>query len=121
MPWTPDPTKLICEFQVPKTRTWGSEDDEAFKKEVLAAAVKAGLQKSSANQYGFVIDVAFPASLRGKKRQEPDVENVPKLVIDAFTGYLYPDDNINYVRAVHVCGQWSEGPGASTGVKIYAM
>lgn len=32
----------------------------------------------------------------------PDVENIPKLIVDAFTRVLYEDDNIHFVREVQV-------------------
>jgi hypothetical protein len=121
VPWTPDPANLVCQFTVPFARTWGTTTDKDTRTAILAAAQQKGLLADSSGQaYGFVIDVAFPTMRRGWRRQEPDIENVPKLVVDAFTGYLYPDDNVNFVRAVHVHGDWSSGEPSTT-VWIYRI
>ena len=34
------------------------------------------------------------------------MENIPKLIVDAFTGLLYPDDNLHHVRGVQVEADW---------------
>jgi Holliday junction resolvase RusA-like endonuclease len=49
----------------------------------------------------------------------PDIENVPKLIIDAFTGILYPDDNLNFVRGVQVEAEW--GPDAAEQAEVWIL
>lgn len=66
-------------------------------------------------------------------RRPFDIENVPKLIIDAFclrqierdgsshkSLGLYPDDTIDYVRVLHVEGERVAGPEESTRVEIIA-
>ena len=47
------------------------------------------------------------------------MENIPKLVVDAFTGLLYPDDNLHYVRGVQVEAEWGPAEEEKTEVWIY--
>jgi Holliday junction resolvase RusA-like endonuclease len=41
-----------------------------------------------------------------RQGQVPDVDNIPKLLAEAFTDLLYPDDNSNHVRGVQVEAEW---------------
>lgn len=47
-------------------------------------------------------------------RGKPDLDNVAKLVLDALSGYAYPDDN--YVEAILVRREWADAD--SVAVKL---
>ena len=60
------------------------------------------------------------AASRGRYAyQIPDVENIPKLIVDAFTVVLYPDDNLKYVRGVLVEAELSADETEYAEVWIY--
>jgi Holliday junction resolvase RusA-like endonuclease len=96
----------VVNFTLPRVQTWGSSNDAGYKEQVREAAV---LTPDIAGQYDwfvFCIRSAVGES-RGKwRKQAPDVENIPKLVVDAFTSLLYPDDNLHHVRGVQVEADW---------------
>lgn len=54
-------------------------------------------------------------------RQIPDVENIPKLIVDAFTGVLYHDDNLNHVRGVQVEVGWGPDDQERAEVWIFGL
>jgi hypothetical protein len=92
----------IAHFWVPRVKTWGGLGDAQFREEVRrAAALPAGAGR---NCDGFICCIwCVVGESRGKwARNVPDVENMPILVVDTFTGTLYFDDNLNHVRAVQV-------------------
>lgn len=121
MAWTPNEAKLLQRFVVAGTKTWGSQGDEDFKYSIRQEAEYVGVRPSPGRRYGFVIEVAFDSKFRGNKHPGPDVDNIPKLVVDAFTGWLYPDDNMDHVGAIHVSGEWADGDPPSTTVAIYEL
>jgi Holliday junction resolvase RusA-like endonuclease len=104
MPIFEFPSGLVemAHFSVPRIQTWGSSRDQEFKEQVRRAA---GLQQGAGSGYlwfVFVIRCEVAQPRLKIPRQIPDVENIPKLIVDAFTGVLYPDDDIRYVRGVQV-------------------
>jgi Holliday junction resolvase RusA-like endonuclease len=104
----PLPTGLteVTHFTLPRVQTWGRPDDAAYKEQIREAAA---LTASMAGQYAwFVFCIRGDLNeSRGKwQHQVPDVENIPKLIVDAFTGLLYPDDNLHHVRGVQVEANW---------------
>jgi len=70
-------------------------NDKAFRHKVRE---RAALSPDTGREYAwFVFHIhAIVGGSRDKPRQVPDVENIPKLIIDAFTGVLYDDDNLNF-------------------------
>jgi Holliday junction resolvase RusA-like endonuclease len=71
---------------------------------IKTSSARAGSQSSAldASRYAF---------------QVPDVENIPKRIVDAFTGLLYPDDNLHRVPGVQVETEW--GPDAQQRTEIW--
>ena len=115
----PKGLELVAHFLVSRVQTWGSSRDQEFKTLVREAA---GLSSIADGKYdGFVFSIhAVLARSRGSKvKQVPDVENIPKLIVDAFSGILYPDDNLHYVRAVQVEAEFSRDEQEKTEVWIY--
>ena len=53
------------------------------------------------------------------QNQIPDVDNIPKLIVDAFTGILYRDDNLNSIRGVQVEAEW--GPDAAEHAEVWIL
>ena len=47
------------------------------------------------------------------------MENIPKLIVDAFTGIIYADDNLDYVRGVQVEAVFGPDEQESVEVWIY--
>ena len=75
----------------------------------------------------------FRICVRKAGRRPFDIENVPKLIIDAFCARqierdgsphtslgLYPDDTIDHVQILHVEGERVQGPDESTRIEIIA-
>ncbi|MDD5367867.1 MAG: RusA family crossover junction endodeoxyribonuclease [Anaerolineaceae bacterium] len=92
----------VARFSIPRVQTWGSSHDQEYQQTVRE---RAGLSNELASQYAwFVFSIhCIVNKSRGQVvRQIPDVENIPKLIVDAFTGLLYPDDHIHHVRGVQV-------------------
>ncbi|MBN1954814.1 MAG: RusA family crossover junction endodeoxyribonuclease [Anaerolineae bacterium] len=110
----------VAHFSVPRIRTWGSHEDVEFKEQVRRAS---GLGPEDAERYEwFVFSLRCVVTRsRDKPGQVPDVENMPKLVVDAFTGLLYPDDNLHHVRAVQVEAEWGADERERTEVWIHGL
>lgn len=112
---------LVAHFTVPKVRTWGSKEDQVFKQQLRSIS---GLKPGDGDAYtwfAFRIVCRLAKSRERIKHQVPDVENIPKLIVDAFTGLLYPDDNLTYVRGVQVEAEFSADETEWTEVWIYGM
>jgi Holliday junction resolvase RusA-like endonuclease len=102
----PEGLAEIAHFTLPRVQTWGRPDDFAYKEQIRQASAIVPDTAAQYDWFVFCIRAAVGES-RGKwQRQVPDVENVPKLIVDAFTGLLYPDDNLHYVRGVQVEAAW---------------
>jgi Holliday junction resolvase RusA-like endonuclease len=107
----------VAHFTVPRVQTWGnSQKDAKFREQVRRAS---GICLEGAKRFErFVFCIrCVVARSRDKPGQVPDVENIPKLVVDAFTGLLYPDDNLHHVRGVQVEAEW--GPDAQERTEIW--
>lgn len=105
-PLLPLPTGLdpVADFSVGWVRTWGkgTTADAPFKAELREKA-RLDTHRPDGRTYLFVLRVYWQQRRTAVPRQRPDVENVAKLVTDAFTGYLYEDDDLRFV-----CGVQSE-------------
>lgn len=91
----------VVHFSVPKVQTWGDPLKDNQYKSYLREV--ANIPQGIGNNYEYFVFSIY--SVIGKSRRRkigPDVENIPKLIVDAFTGVLYPDDNLDYVRGVQV-------------------
>ncbi len=97
----PQGLTLVAHFSVPRVQTWGDSKDRAFKQKVQQASRLSPAQAQEFEWYAFCIRCTIPRS-RDLPKQVPDVENIPKLIVDAFTGLLYDDDNLHHVRGVQV-------------------
>ncbi len=92
----------VTHFTVPRVRTWGHRKDANYRQDVLEAS---GLPASAGERFDwfvFCIRCVVGHSRGRWKDQVPDVENIPKWIVDAFVGTLYPDDNLHHVRGVQV-------------------
>jgi Holliday junction resolvase RusA-like endonuclease len=110
---------LIAHFSLPKVQTWGTTRDQEYKASVREAA---GLEPGRGVGYSwfvFAIRCTVAQSRGKRKRQNPDVENIPKLIVDAFTGILYPDDDLHYVRGVQVEAGFGDDSQECTDVWIF--
>ncbi len=110
---------LVANFRVASVQTWGGRNDSAYKLQVREAS---GVNASTASRYAwFVFCIRCTVGQgRGTRRgQVPDIENVPKLIVDAFTGILYPDDNLNSVRGIQVEAEW--GPDAAEQAEVWIL
>lgn len=111
-------------FDVPWARTWGKPkaEQDAWKQELREAAGLSS-HRPDGRTYLFVIRVHWRRELTGPKfdRQRPDVENVAKVITDAFTGYLYEDDDLRFVAGVQAeCFGVDSIGDEHTSVWIYA-
>ena len=111
----------VAHFTLPRVQTWGGRDDAVYKERVRRAAA---LTPEVAGQYSwfvFCIRGAVGESRGRWRRQVPDVENIPKLIVDAFTGLLYLDDNLHHVRGVQVEADWVPDAEEQLEVWIYCQ
>jgi Holliday junction resolvase RusA-like endonuclease len=111
----------VAHFTVPRVQTWGNgQKDAKLKGQVRLAS---GIQQEEAKRFEwFVFCIhCVVARSRDKPGQVPDVENIPKLVVDAFTGLLYPDDNLHHVRGVQVEAEWGADGQEQTEIWIYGL
>lgn len=105
---------LIHHFNIPAIYTWGDKDRD--KREKIRRNALKNFKKKRFKWYGFRIKVE-----RSMFKRPMDIENVPKLIIDAFSSKqidddksrypkvrLYPDDIFKHVRAIQIEGKFSD-------------
>ena len=106
----------INHFSIPAIFTWGNRDTEK-REEIRQIALKDFPRGPSDYEwYGFRIRVR-----RKESRRDLDLENVPKLIIDAFSGWqmdrdrskylhveIYRDDTMRWVRAIDIAGEFTQ-------------
>ena len=106
----------VAHFTLPSIQTWGTPKDAAYKELVRSAANLVTIP----NQYSFyVFTIKSIVGIRRRRKVGPDVENIPKLIVDAFTGVLYPDDNLDFVRGIQVEAMFGPDDQECTEVWIY--
>ena len=118
---------LIHRFKIPSVFTWGDRDPSK-REEIRRNALKDFPEESpKCKWYAFYIEVE-----RNPLERPLDIENVPKLIIDAFSSNqinrdesryskmgLYPDDDLRYVRAFQIEGKFSDNERNNTEVCIF--
>jgi Holliday junction resolvase RusA-like endonuclease len=118
----PEGLSLVNHFCVPAVQTWGlPQRDREFKETIRQIS---GVNLETAQGYAwfvFVIRCQIASTRTLWAKQIPDIENIPKLIVDAFTGLLYPDDNILYVRGVQIEGEVNQNGENATEVWIFGM
>ena len=107
----------VAHFRIPSVQTWGTTKDAQYKVKIREIA---NLSQDIGNdvQY-FVFSIYSIVGERRRTKRGPDVENIPKSIVDAFTGILYPDDNLDYVRGVQVEAVFGPDEQEHTEVWIY--
>lgn len=110
---------LIHHFRVPAVYTWG--DGDLTKREAIRKCASVNFPDRRCEWYGFRIRAKFSRAVNRNR----DLENVPKLIIDAFsesqikrdqsqyTVALYPDDNLDCVRVIQTEGEYSDDEDAT--------
>jgi len=128
--WDLDDSSTYINFldvTIPNAFTWGSKDLE--KREMICAAVTEHMpkEKPAASRWAF--------RLYAKKGGGHgfDVENIPKIIVDSFSGNilrkdnskyleleLYSDDKVDCVAMVQIAGEAYFG-GDSTRIEIFTL
>ncbi len=111
----------VAYFFVPRVQTWGRHDDAQYKEQVRGLASISPGVRDQFEWFVFCIRCIVGEGRINRKRQVPDVENIPKLIVDAFTKLLYPDDNLNHVRGVQVEADWGPDDQERTEVWIFGL
>jgi Holliday junction resolvase RusA-like endonuclease len=106
----------VAHFRLANVQTWGSSKDALYK-ELIRSTVDLSHVAGTFSFYVFVIKSVV--GNRRRRKVGPDVENIPKLIIDAFTGVLYPDDNLDHVRGIQVEAIFGPDDQECTEVWIY--
>lgn len=108
----------VAHFTIPKVQTWGdSLKDRQYKTWIREIA---NIQQGTGNDFEyFAFSIYSIMGQSRRRKQGPDVENIPKLIVDAFTGILYPDDNLDHVRGVQVEAIFGPDEQEHTEVWIY--
>ena len=108
----------VVHFKIPKVQTWGDGvKDSQYKDRIREIAnVPPGIGNDI--EY-FVFSIYSIIGETPRTKVGPDVENIPKLIVDAFTGTLYPDDNLDYVRGVQVEAVFGPDEQEHTEIWIY--
>lgn len=106
--------RLIHSFEIPAVYTWGDGDRD--KRETIRKIAREGFRKPILHYSwcGFSITIE-----RSKGGRNLDLENVPKLIVDSFSGWqinrdgskyreleLYPEDTLRYVRSIYLNGKF---------------
>ena len=90
----------VVRFKIPSVQTWGTTKDAQYKALIRETA---GLPQNTGNKFQyFVFSIYSVIGQSRRRKQGLDVENIPKLIVDAFIGILYPDGNLDYVRWIQV-------------------
>ena len=107
---------LIHHFNIPAIYTFGDKDRD--KRENIRRNALKNFQKKPyrCKWYGFRIKVE-----RSMFKRPLDIENIPKLIIDAFSSEqidrdksryprmkLYPDDTLEHIRVIQIEGKFSD-------------
>ena len=107
---------LIHHFRLPAIYTWGDKDRE--KREEIRRIALKDFPSGPFNfeWYGFRIKVRRREYIR-----EIDLENIPKLIIDSFSGWqinrdrsefpeaeIYRDDTMRWIRAIEIEGEFTQ-------------
>ena len=108
---------LVHHFKISAVYTWGTKDDKLKREEIRWIALM-DFPKGPFNfeWYGFRIRVK-----RSESSRDLDIENIPKLIIDTFSGWqidrdrskflnseIYKDDTMRWVRALQIEGEFTE-------------
>lgn len=123
----PNEFVLIHHFTIPMIYTW-SEKEREKREEIRWNALKDSPDSLIRGRwYAFYIEVD-----RANFERPLDIENVPKLIIDAFSSEiiekdkssypkvaLYPNDDLTYVRAFHIEGKLNDRGRNTTEVWIF--
>jgi Holliday junction resolvase RusA-like endonuclease len=115
------PTGLVevVHFTVPRVQTWGRPDDMEYRKQVFRASALPPDAGERFEWFVFCIRCIVGERRGLWNRQVPDVENMPKLIVDAFSGHLYPNDNLHHVRGVQVEASWGPDDQEKAEIWIY--
>ena len=118
---------LIHHFKIPTIYTWGERERD--KREEIRRSAIADFPSTPprCQWYAFCIEVN-----RSSSERPLDIENVPKLIIDAFSNgiiqkdksrytkvNLYPDDDLRHVRAFQIEGRFNNDGRNDTEVWIF--
>lgn len=108
----------VAHFKLSSVQTWGMPTKDAIYKELIRST--ANLVKPVDSEFSlYVFSIKSIIGNRRRRKVGPDVENIPKLIVDAFTGVLYPDDNLDYVRGIQVEAVFGPDNEECTEVWIY--
>ena len=112
---------------IPKIYTWGAAEPQKREEIRKSASVGFPAKFPKCKWYAFYIKIK-----RNSFERPLDIENVPKLIIDAFSKgiikrdksvysnlCLYPDDDLRNVRGLQVEGDFCNEGTSSTEVLIY--
>lgn len=111
----------VAHFTLPRVQTWGNQKDAEHKEMVRRASALTQKDEGCFEWFVFCIRCTIGESRGKRKRQVPDVENIPNLIVDAFTGILYPDDNLHHVRGVQVEARWGADDEEKAEIWIYGQ
>jgi hypothetical protein len=112
----PEDLVEIAHFRLPRVQTWGDGKKDALYREFVRQC--ANLSYSTGHNFlWFAFSIRCIVGESRRRKLGPDVENIPKLIVDAFAGHLYPDDNLDYVRGVQVEAVF--GPDADDHAEVW--
>jgi hypothetical protein len=118
---------LIHHFKIAAIYTWGERERD--KREEIRRSAMADFPSTppKCQWYAFCIGIN-----RSSSERPLDIENVPKLIIDAFSSgiirkdksrytklSLYPDDDLKHVRAFQIEGRFNNEGMNNTEVWIF--
>lgn len=115
---TPQGLIEVAHFSIPKVQTWGDSLKDGQYKTWIREIANIQQETGTGFEY-FVFSIYSIMGQSRRRKQGPDVENIPKLIVDAFTGILYPDDNLDHVRGVQVEAIFGPDEQEHTEVWIY--
>ncbi|MBN1485497.1 MAG: DUF3024 domain-containing protein [Chloroflexia bacterium] len=115
----PEKWVLIAHFVLPWVKLWDQVDEISYQEGVRRIAGFGPNLLGLFERLVFCFRCTVSESREPYPHLTPAVKDIPKLIIDAFRGILYPEDNLNYVCAVQVEAAWGPDELEQTEVWIY--
>jgi len=115
----PTGLELVVHGELSGVHTWGGTHDAAVRSQVLEACPLPADASGRFEWFAICVRCRVGKSRALRMNQMPDVDNVAKLILDAFTGHLYADDDATHVRGVQVEADWAQDDQERTEIWIY--
>ena len=115
----PEGLELVSHFKINKIMVSKHKDEAAFQE---GLRVHSGLKPGDGDRYEwFTFNIVFrmPKSWRKTANTIPHCDNIPRLIVSAFKGLLYPEKNAIILKGIQVEADFSPDQAERTEVWIF--